>query len=740
MHTGDIWSVLEIEPTTSKRDIKRAYANAVKYCHPEEKPEEYERLKAAYEAALRWTGQRVELPKEAEHTPKEKGSSELLDKLGQFQETEEEAENTPQEQESFELLDKLEQLQEKKELSELGRKVLNTFIQDFSDNRKRKDKGQWKSFFLQDDFLRVQFEVGFVEKLDEYLREQQLENYYDLPTTFIIEMVIAYGLVLEDDGYIQIHSTWDDEFERTEPCSNIIANIWNMQNGQYSIMKGSSFLKKPENMTRFASFFDYHLLRTMAERGFLLPERRGEWKEIIFQSREGNIMQKNKSKVSASFVPKRHECLLDLYGFLVENYDLPMCVCEEIYNTNELQTANQKELSQKYIRIRDAILKKYPGIAGVDIVIERKADYMDVTRKFGNICQKYCYYHWIVVPDEMLLKLGLVDRKPNVSICSEEEWAEVEELLHSEEFLSFAFEKSFLEKLSSIRLSYYSAIQLYRFYTKNGKGQSFVQSLFRTLEEYLLINECLMNVSEEEEAILQRMQEETLEIFKEMGVESQKLGQTTYDRQICGFCVHTADDFAKHERVDVSALTGEEKAEKLFEIMRANRENMKPQAAAYVTFPHLEEIPEPDKAADRSEVEKKFAEQYSYLDNNYIILKYGIREAEATERIIAFGLVNDQENLFDIVGNHARYYAYDRQSSSVIRKAGDTTYAVGWYWNALDGMRPIMQGESQNFYNKQGMTVKAIESFAKYLNYALYLEYVTQIIVCDGSICIEYDL
>ena len=49
---GDIWGVLGIEPTTDRRTIKRAYAEAVKSCHPEEHPEEFKRLYEAYQAAL----------------------------------------------------------------------------------------------------------------------------------------------------------------------------------------------------------------------------------------------------------------------------------------------------------------------------------------------------------------------------------------------------------------------------------------------------------------------------------------------------------------------------------------------------------------------------------------------------------------------------------------------------------------------------------------------------------------
>lgn len=49
---SDIWDVLGIEPTTDKRRIKKAYAEAVKSCHPEEHPEEFKQLYEAYQTAL----------------------------------------------------------------------------------------------------------------------------------------------------------------------------------------------------------------------------------------------------------------------------------------------------------------------------------------------------------------------------------------------------------------------------------------------------------------------------------------------------------------------------------------------------------------------------------------------------------------------------------------------------------------------------------------------------------------
>ncbi len=722
MYAEEIWKVLGIEPATSKKEIKKAYAAAIKHCHPEEKPEEYEQLKAAYETALKWTETCTEVQDFLTITQEEAMQEGYNEELFV-------------QEEPPELVNKLQDFQEQTIMSELAEKVLDAFIQDFSDTKKRKDKKQWQKFFLQDDFLRVQFEVSFVEKLDEYLQQQPFENYYDLPTTLITELIIAYGLVLEDDGYIYTYSDWNNEYDAEEICSYIVANIWNKQNGQYSIKKGSSFLKKVENKARLDSFMNYHRLRNMAEHGYLVEERYLEWLDIIWEVRENNLQLNDDIKATTNYVPKRHECLLDLYGFLFENYEIPYKACKELYEVGELHNVNRKELSQKYIRIKNAILKQCSELAEIDMAHQHKEDYLRVTRKLMDIEEKYCYYDWIIEPDDAFLKLGLIRRKKNVSIRSQKEWETVEAILKSEDFLAVAYESGFCERLSKMGLSYCSAIQLYQFYKGIEIGKSFVESLFRKLEEYLLINECLIDVSESEESILQEMKDEVLAIFKEMGKESKELTLEAYDRDLCGFSVHPAENFKKCERVDVSSLSDEQKAAKLLEVLKTNREN------AHAIFPHIEELSDTEGADTRSKVEKEFTNQYGYLNNSYIFLKYGTRNTEMTEKLVAMGIMENQDNLYEVIGKfHVEDYAFNSKSSSVVKKAKDTTHAVGWYWTEAIGMVPIMQGESQNFYGTRFLKAKVLENFEKYLVHVLYLEYVTQIIVCTGDITVECNL
>ena len=50
----NIWSLLGIEPTRDVAAIRRAYAQAARKYHPEEQPEEFQRVHTAYEKALEY--------------------------------------------------------------------------------------------------------------------------------------------------------------------------------------------------------------------------------------------------------------------------------------------------------------------------------------------------------------------------------------------------------------------------------------------------------------------------------------------------------------------------------------------------------------------------------------------------------------------------------------------------------------------------------------------------------------
>jgi len=60
MNFSQAFEILEIEPTSDKRVIKRAYAQMVKKYHPEEYPQEWQRVHDAYEYAMEYAGRNRE--------------------------------------------------------------------------------------------------------------------------------------------------------------------------------------------------------------------------------------------------------------------------------------------------------------------------------------------------------------------------------------------------------------------------------------------------------------------------------------------------------------------------------------------------------------------------------------------------------------------------------------------------------------------------------------------------------
>ena len=46
------WEVLGIDPTSDKKEIKKAYARLLKQYHPEENPEEFKQIQAAFQQCL----------------------------------------------------------------------------------------------------------------------------------------------------------------------------------------------------------------------------------------------------------------------------------------------------------------------------------------------------------------------------------------------------------------------------------------------------------------------------------------------------------------------------------------------------------------------------------------------------------------------------------------------------------------------------------------------------------------
>ncbi|SHK78387.1 hypothetical protein SAMN02745163_04452, partial [Clostridium cavendishii DSM 21758] len=66
----EIWDILDLEPTTKTSDIKKAYAKKLKIHHPEDDPEGYQRLREAYDTAIKYAKQYAKTNKEENYRNK----------------------------------------------------------------------------------------------------------------------------------------------------------------------------------------------------------------------------------------------------------------------------------------------------------------------------------------------------------------------------------------------------------------------------------------------------------------------------------------------------------------------------------------------------------------------------------------------------------------------------------------------------------------------------------------------
>ena len=161
----NVFRILEIEPTDDKKEIKKAYARLVKRYHPEEHPEEWEKIHNAYEQALKMAEHgkplmRIEpsiqmaepkLPVREEETEVELHS--LFDNIGEMA-----REKQHQDKEAF-----------KRSVQE----VMNDFREISGENEL--DIKEWEAFFAQETRLPYICTREFLEMLGDCFENRTIE-------------------------------------------------------------------------------------------------------------------------------------------------------------------------------------------------------------------------------------------------------------------------------------------------------------------------------------------------------------------------------------------------------------------------------------------------------------------------------------------------------------------------------------------------------------------------------------
>lgn len=171
------WNVLQIEPTNDIKVIKQAFAKLSKQYHPEDSPEEFQRIKEAYRHAISYVKSRRETDDEpaessisldppvhkepesapnpfdalntAENTPLEEGSGSPEDVI-----------QTP--------FDELISQSEQKQVQAVNQ-ALHQAEMLFQNARTRNKQRAWQDYFQSPDFLMLQKDDQFTQRFLDYL-------------------------------------------------------------------------------------------------------------------------------------------------------------------------------------------------------------------------------------------------------------------------------------------------------------------------------------------------------------------------------------------------------------------------------------------------------------------------------------------------------------------------------------------------------------------------------------------
>ncbi|MCI8994855.1 MAG: hypothetical protein HFI30_04080 [Lachnospiraceae bacterium] len=229
-------------------------------------------------------------------------------------------------------------------------------LMEILEDAKTRNKPQvWRNYFLSERFLRDQWTDAFGKNLQRYLGVQEGRERQDLPQTFVTELMIAYGIMPDGNGWADVSGSF--------PARRAAGMIWNARfaSWQYHMrLDHMRTLLRPENRVRLRSFSDYLALRELQSQGRLTGKEREIWESLLEGAASTFLYE-----ISNDFIQKatnRSVCLVKLLTFWVETEPVPGCVCQYMYQKYGLGSLKTDENIALYQGLRDGVLARYPLI------------------------------------------------------------------------------------------------------------------------------------------------------------------------------------------------------------------------------------------------------------------------------------------------------------------------------------------------------------------------------------------
>lgn len=453
----NIWRVLGLEPTRDLGAIRRAYARAARQYHPEEQPEEFQRVHEAYQQALRYArtaprprasrpyspeqekdkgykglGNKTNPKKSAGGSYSGGGDSRPLPHLDTLGPRRPRAEarivplgGKPAAPEPAWLREETAEGQ-----AELFRRApaMAAFREVWQDEKKRGDKKAWREYFSSPAFLAVQREEGFAAALCGFV-EQEVKNGRQLPQKFLLELAIVYGIRYRSGKEIYYLSF--AAFPGIESVRDILR-----------LGRPLDELSHEEDKIWAACWRDYFELLAIAKSGgFEDPDRSGRWKELFDRYRKEKITEKPETtRRKESEVETRHPYGLRLLAFFVEKNPLPPEAVQYLYDSLKLESAATTSAKKYYRPLLDAVLPILPDQAAVKAEKEAMRVLYAAIADFMRLYDRQSYFTNVKL-------LPAYDQRP-----TQGELREARKIIESPQFRQMAFTRKFQESSAAKRI------------------------------------------------------------------------------------------------------------------------------------------------------------------------------------------------------------------------------------------------------------------------------------------------
>lgn len=451
-----IWSILGIEPTREIADIRKAYARAARKYHPEEQPEEFQRLHTAYEKALEYARTAPPAPAARQGRPagakvynnlgnkstSKKGGA-AFTKGGSTASQGPRLEGGPRRRPRAQV--EIVPLGGRKPTgpepawlreetaegqAELFRRApaMGAFREIWQDGKKARDKNAWREYFSSPVFLAVQREEGFTAALLD-LVETDVKNGRTIQQRFVQQLAIAYGIRYrrKKESYFLSGAA----FPGIESIRDIL-----------DLGDGVERLGHEDDKVWAACWRDYFELIGLAKNGaFEDPKRSGRWRGIFDRYKKEKVTDNPMTtRRDEGDVEYRHPLGLRLLAFFVEKNPLPAEAVQYLYDTLNLETVSSSSAKKTYQPLLDAVL---PILPDQKLVKEEKEAMRLLYASISNFMRLYDNRAFF----ENARVLRSYDRRP-----TQGQLREAKELIASPQFQKLFLTRKFQESSAVKRI------------------------------------------------------------------------------------------------------------------------------------------------------------------------------------------------------------------------------------------------------------------------------------------------